>query len=737
MFLLYAFTIITHIIVSVAGTDINIGAGTDITYKQPIFTTNNDENPLLVAVFMVKNEEPVICSTLKPYIEGGIQYYLIYDTGSTDNTISVTRQCFDDNNIPMHRAIIKQDIFIDFATSRNKALRATENAYPTATFMLMPDAEWKIYRVDVLLDFCRQHRSKKEKIYGIYIQTDMFFATSRLIRCRAGVEFEGVVHEIITTPITISVPTISYFKMEASAFGKAKSEARWKRDLVALLKDHAINPTNPRTLFYIAQTYSCMGDWYNATIWYKARTLIKGWDEENYMAQYRVGLSYENIGNWDQAMIEYIKAHSMRPSRVEPLVKLAKHYESVKDYALCFLFAYRASIFSSSNADMLFIERDAYSYHRHDLLGICSWYVNEYEIGKNAVLRALEAKPDDSHLKRNLKLFTDILTTASVPKGSTDKIANPSSVSTDKIVEQSISPVTNKDSSTKKRETIELDLPTTLQIIKDRIRKTSISSRPVTIAILAKDKAHTLPIYLSCIESQTWPASKTYLYIRTNNNNDQTANLLREWVDKVKDKYLGIYFNDSNVEVPVQNYGQHEWNTARFKVLGKIRQDSLIWAKEKDTDYFVVDCDNFIHHNTLEQMIQANVQIVAPLLRTADDTHPVRPGKVSALYSNYHAAIDANGYYLDSPLYHQLLNREIKSLTPVPVVHCTYLIRHTVLDKLSYDDHSNRYEYVIFSDSARKNNIPQYLDTREMYGRITFAETTIQLYSESWIDEFI
>ena len=38
----------------------------------------------------------------------------------------------------------------------------------------------------------------------------------------------------------------------------------------------------------------------------------------------------------------------------------------------------------------------------------------------------------------------------------------------------------------------------------------------VTIAILAKDKAHTLPLYLACIENQTWPKCNTNLYIRTN-----------------------------------------------------------------------------------------------------------------------------------------------------------------------------------------------------------------------------
>lgn len=114
----------------------------------------------------------------------------------------------------------------------------------------------------------------------------------------------------------------------------------------------------------------------------------------------------------------------------------------------------------------------------------------------------------------------------------------------------------------------------------------------VTIAILAKDKAHILPLYLTCIENQTWPADKTYLYIRTNNNNDDTASILRHWVEKVHDRYACIYFDDSDVPEQVQNYGQHEWNAERFKVLGKIRQDSVHWAQEHNSHYFVVDCDN-------------------------------------------------------------------------------------------------------------------------------------------------
>lgn len=243
----------------------------------------------------------------------------------------------------------------------------------------------------------------------------------------------------------------------------------------------------------------------------------------------------------------------------------------------------------------------------------------------------------------------------------------------------------------------------------------------ITIAILAKDKAHCLPLYLECIEKQTWPKEKTNLYIRTNNNNDNTAQLLQEWIEKVKDHYLDIYFDASNVADNVEQYKPHEWNTTRFLVLGAIRNDSLEWAYDHNSHYFVADCDNFILPHTLEALIQPRLPIVAPLL-----VHG------STLYSNYHADIDEHGYFKDSPFYLPLLGRKIKGLVEVPVVHCTYFIRHEYLPYLTYDDNSYRYEYVIFSDSARKNNIAQYLDTRDVYGYLSNMDTATDLVAEPW-----
>lgn len=258
-----------------------------------------------------------------------------------------------------------------------------------------------------------------------------------------------------------------------------------------------------------------------------------------------------------------------------------------------------------------------------------------------------------------------------------------------------------------------------------RVLGSNIPVEYVTIAILAKDKAHTLPVYLECLENQTWPANKTYLYIRTNNNNDDTAEVLRDWIARVGARYAKIYFDDTDVAEPVQQFKQHEWNYTRFRVLGKIRQDSADWARENNSHYFVADCDNFICPDTIESMIKTNVPIVAPFLRCQ--------GYERRFYSNYHDALDSNGYYIPSVFYYDILDQRVKGIIEVLLVHCTYFIRHEVLHTVCYDDESARYEYVIFSHSARRQNVPQYIDNRKIYGYVSFAENTEDFEKEGII----
>jgi len=241
----------------------------------------------------------------------------------------------------------------------------------------------------------------------------------------------------------------------------------------------------------------------------------------------------------------------------------------------------------------------------------------------------------------------------------------------------------------------------------------------IVVAILAKDKSATLPAYLSCLYNQTYPKNKIHLYVRTNDNKDNTEDILTEFLNEHRSEYASVYFDSSSVSENLKNYGNHEWNCERFTILGKIRQDSIQYAIDYESHYFVADCDNFIVPSTIEDLFSvSNAGVVSPMLDSTSN------------YSNFHDDVDANGYLSVTPYYNTIRWRQLQGLIIVKVVHCTYLINNKFLQSICYDDGSHRYEYVIFSSELRKHDITQFLDTRKPYGIVSFATTLDELYAD-------
>jgi len=237
----------------------------------------------------------------------------------------------------------------------------------------------------------------------------------------------------------------------------------------------------------------------------------------------------------------------------------------------------------------------------------------------------------------------------------------------------------------------------------------------VLLAIHAKDAAGLLDLYIKAIESLDYPKNRIHLYIRTNNNKDNTSEILTEWSKKCIGIYADVEIDISNVEANIEKYDSHEWNAERFSVLGKIRQASLKRTLETDCDfYFVADVDNYILPHTLRDLIDLNLPIVAPLIRRIETNGYEHP------YANLHYSCDHNGFYKNHPNYNHVIDRVIKGIFEVSVVHCTYLVKRDNIDKLTYCDNSTTYEYVIFANSARVNGIKQYIDNRTPYGGLIF-----------------
>ena len=236
----------------------------------------------------------------------------------------------------------------------------------------------------------------------------------------------------------------------------------------------------------------------------------------------------------------------------------------------------------------------------------------------------------------------------------------------------------------------------------------------VLVSILAKQKAPVLPFFLARIAALDYPKERIVLYVRTNNNTDRTRDILRDWLAENGGRYAAVDFDDSDLPTRVEGMAVHDWNATRLRMIRAIREVTLAKVAEHRCDFLLaIDVDNFVLPSTLRELVALDLPIVAPLVREA---------LAGARYANYHARIDAAGYHLETPRYDEILHRRITGLIELPVVHCTYLVRADVVPRLTYEDGSERFDYVIFSDSARRAGIPQYIDNRQVYGYLTLHD---------------
>lgn len=321
------------------------------------------------------------------------------------------KELFEDYHLTNYQII--QEPFVNFAVSRNKALDLCEEKFPNAGFLLMPDAEWYLHNVQDLIDFCEQeleypdHTSYLVRI----VSTDLDFGTQRLLRCKTGLRFGGVVHETIMVGTRFKTPHSIFFELRPGRYGMEKTQRRWQRDKELLMKEHLANPMDSRTAFYLAQTFDCLGDLENAYKFYELRTHLRGWDEEDFMTWYRLAIVTERMktadgaSRWPESMDHYLKAFTMRPTRAEPLIRIAQHYLSEGNHACAFIFAHRACELAYPANDTLFVEKEAYEYTRYDILGQSGWYVNELEIGEKAVREAIRMHDNFPHLFTNLSFY--------------------------------------------------------------------------------------------------------------------------------------------------------------------------------------------------------------------------------------------------------------------------------------------------------------------------------------------
>lgn len=369
------------------------------------------DEPTIGLLMMVKNEKKRIGVTLKSVV-GFVDALIIYDTGSTDNTKEIIQEFAKANKINLYMI---EGEFINFSTSRNVSLSYAETI--DVKFLLLMDTNDELQGGEHLLPFVKNHMNTEFTGYltcqhwwsGQY---DKYF-NMRFVKNRCGWRYMGSVHEWMKdTTSKTDEPSFPVYRMPDNIIlyqdrtaDDNKSGKRFARDKVLLLKDHKENPTEPRVLFYLAQTCSCLGEYDESLYYYKLRANLEGFQEEKFHAYLRSGDLCAKLGHeWKDVMAFYVKA-AEHSDRAEPYVKIAQHYNRCKKWFLSYSFASAACKLLYPTQAILFVDKKIYDYDRWHELGVVAYYVGMYEDGKIACQKAIEQKNNVEVDTANLEFY--------------------------------------------------------------------------------------------------------------------------------------------------------------------------------------------------------------------------------------------------------------------------------------------------------------------------------------------
>lgn len=319
---------------------------------------------------IVRNEGARIIRALDS-VKDYISCLVILDTGSSDDTVEKIHAWSWDNKIP---GVVAHGTFVNFSQARNQALAAARSYHdnleaPWFDYILLMDADMELCVEIPALAF---NGLRGDAYYMVQKAGGGSYSNVRLLSVASKAEYVGVTHEYLATEVAGTVAGAHFID---HADGANRPE-KYERDVRLFEADLKRDPQNPRTWFYLANTYRDGGHLSKAVDAYRKRIALGGWDEEVWNAQVNLAECLEQQGLEDAYLKEALTAYQMRPRRAEPLHALAMHYRKSGANALAVMFAEKGLSIPKPN-DLLFLQDWMYEWGFREEYSIAGFYLPE------------------------------------------------------------------------------------------------------------------------------------------------------------------------------------------------------------------------------------------------------------------------------------------------------------------------------------------------------------------------
>lgn len=337
-------------------------------------------HPTLVLNMIVKNETRVIermLASVAPLID----YYVICDTGSTDDTPRTIRRFFEEK-YPQINGVVIHHPFRDFGHNRSYALEQCRIYYPQAEYVLLMDADMVLWVPPNFQpeEFKRGLKTSEADVFLLFQGCAGFHTkNARICKNLKGYSYKGVTHEYLDSP-----PETKYITVEKSDIhildvgdGGAKAD-KYERDIRLLQKGLEEDPGNGRYMFYLGNSFKESGQYEKAIDIYRRRIQHGGWFEETWVCYYCIGCCYKAIGNKTEAYKAWIDALEICPDRIENLYEIVNdcRVSGKNNTAYSFFEMAKNVIRHSSNPlDFLFTQADVYHWKLDYEFTVVAYYI--------------------------------------------------------------------------------------------------------------------------------------------------------------------------------------------------------------------------------------------------------------------------------------------------------------------------------------------------------------------------
>lgn len=364
--------------------------------------SKNNKHSTICLNMIVKNEGSIIKQTLKNITQKlNIDYWVIHDTGSTDDTIEVIEEFFKEKNILGN---ITQDKWVNFAHNRNLALKNAQNL--NYDYLFFFDAD------DTILGDPNLPEVLEHDCYMFTLtnpQGNISYHRPLLVNNKVKWEWYSVVHNFVSTKekITNTHVNPTHCKIISGREGAQNKDPKKYSKQAQILKDEFFNEVNKNLLitryaFYCAQSYKDDNNIKDAIKWYKIRTTLGGWEEEIYYSYLMLGKLLLKSNRENEALNSFIEGQNHSKTRVECYYELMKYYNSLKNYKMSYamgLLAKKVKV----NTNALFINPKVSRYLIDYELSLCCYYVGDLELGLKACKNILKQGPHIPEYETTLK----------------------------------------------------------------------------------------------------------------------------------------------------------------------------------------------------------------------------------------------------------------------------------------------------------------------------------------------